>query len=201
MIKIRHALAACILLPAAAGAQMGRSSTMSRTGEADAKKARSAIDQENVPLMKLKVADLEDISPLKLLVDKRKDLKLTDDQQTKLKELRSTVDKTNEPTMAKFDSLRIVMRPRPNMTDAEQVRMAIGREELGPLVSSIRANYDASAAQAMALLDEAQKATAQGLLEKQAKDADQMIREKLGRTGGGPAGGPPGGRGGRPPND
>lgn len=189
MIRIRPALVALILLPAIAGAQR-------RGGERGTKADYGAIDRDAPPPMKLTTGDLADISPLKLLVDKRKDLKLTDDQQAKLKELRSTVERTNEPLMAKLDSLRIVLRPRQKPTEEELVRMAIGREELGPLVKSVRASYDSSVAPAMALLDDAQKATAQGLLEKQTKDADQMIGEKLGRTGG-----PAGGRPGRPPLD
>ncbi len=199
-MQIRHALVAIIVLPAIAGAQMGRSGLGSRTGEADAKRARSALDRDAPPPMKLKVGDLEDLSPVKLLLDKRKSLKLTDEQQAGLKALDVKVDQANEPLLAKFDSLRIVMRPRQNATDEEMVRMAIGREALGPLIRSILVNYDASVPSAMALLDAAQQATAQGLLDKQAKEGTEMIREKMGRAGGGPpGGGPPGGGRGRPP--
>ncbi len=196
MIHIRHVIGALILLPAIAGAQMGRAGSQTATSEA--RRARGSIDRDNAPPMKLKVGDLEDISPVKMLIDERKKLKLTDEQQAKLKELRGTVDKANEPLFAKFDSLRIVLRPRQNPTDEEMVRMALGREELGPLVRSIRANYAATVAPAMALLDDAQKAVAQGLMEKQATEADEMFRDKMGgaRMGGG--GGPGGGRG-RPP--
>ena len=199
-MQIRHALVAIIVLPAIAGAQMGRSGLGSRTGEADAKRARSALDRDAPPPLKLKVGDLEDLSPVKLLLDKRKSLKLTDEQQAGLKALDVKVDQANEPLLAKFDSLRIVMRPRQNATDEEMVRMAIGREALGPLIRSILVNYDASVPSAMALLDATQQATAQGLLDKQAKDGTEMIREKMGRAGGGPpGGGPPGGGRGRPP--
>ena len=197
-MQIRHALVAFIVLPSIAGAQMGRAG--SQTATAEARRARSSIERDAPPPMKLKVGDLEDLSPVRLLVDKRKNLKLTDDQQAGLKAIGSKVDQANEPLLAKFDSLRLVMRPRQNATDEEMVRMAIGREALGPLIRSILVNYDASVPPAMALLDAAQQATAQGLLDKQAKEGTEMIREKMGRAGGGPpGGGPPGGGRGRPP--
>ena len=198
MIRIRHVLAALIVLPAIAGAQMGRAGSQTATREAQ--RARGTIDRDAPPPMKLKVGDLEDLSPVKLLLDKRKSLKLTDEQQAGLKSLDVKVDQTNEPLMAKFDSLRLVMRPRQSPTDEELVRMAIGREELGPLIASILASYEASVPPAFALLDDAQKVTAQGLLEKQAKEGNEMLREKMGRAGGRPpGGGPPGGGRGRPP--
>lgn len=187
MMQIRYALAAFIVLPAIAGAQMGQRG--SQTATIEARRARGTIDRDAPPPMKLKVGDIEDMSPLKMLLDKRKDLKLTDDQRAALKALDVKVDQANEPLMAKFDSLRLVMRPRQNATDEEMVRMAIGREELGPLIRSIMANYNASLPPAMALLDDSQKATAQGLLEKQAKEANETLSEKMGRAGGGPPAG------------
>lgn len=200
MMQIRYGLLALLLLPVIAGAQMGRSGLGSKTGEADAKRARSALDRDAPPPMKLKVGDIEEMSPVKMLLDKRKSLKLSDEQQAGLKALDVKVDLANEPLLAKFDSLRLVMRPRQHPTDEELVRMAIGREELGPLIRSIRANYAAAVPSAVALLDDAQKAMAQGLLEEQAKDANDTLRENLGRAGGGPpGGGVPGGGRGRPP--
>ncbi len=198
MIRVRLALAALLLVPVVAGAQMGRSGIGSRTGEADARRARSEIDREALPPMKLKVSDLEDANPVHVLLDEKKALKLTEEQQAKLKELRSMVGKTNEPLMAKFDSLRIALRPIPNMSDEDKIRQTIGREELGTVLRAVRASYAAVVPQAMALLDEAQKPKAQELVAKQSQDTDKMIREKVGGGSGSP-GGPGGGRPGRPP--
>jgi hypothetical protein len=188
MIRIRQALVAVALLPAVALAQRGRD----RGTKAD----YGAMEREAPAPMKLKVGDLEDVSPLKLLFDKRKDLKLTDDQQAQLKVMQGKLKETNDVLMKRLDSLRIALRPSPNPNEEDRLRLAIGREELGTVVKAIRVNYDASTAPAMALLDEGQKSAAQGLLEKLAKETDEMLRDKMG----GRAGGPPGGRPGRPPN-
>ena len=182
MIRARHALVALILLPSVAGAQMGRAG--STTAASDARRARAEIDRENMPPMKLKVSDLEDMSPVKLLIDERKDLKLTDDQHRQLEEMQAKLEESNAGLMTRFDSMRIALRPHPNPSDEDRLRAVIGREELSLTVRAIRANHGASVPKAMALLDDSQKATAQGLLEKQAKETDDVIRSKLGARAG-----------------
>lgn len=191
MIRTRYALVALCLLPGIGSAQRGGGGGRDRGTRAD----YNAMEKDAPAPMKLTRGDLEDISPLKLLMDKRKELKLTDDQQKQLKELQGKLKDANAPLLSRFDSLRIVARPRPNPSDEDQLRMAIGREEILTVVKSLRASYDASAQGAMAVLDDAQKATATGLLEKQANDAQGMLNDKL--NGGRSMSG--GGRPGRPP--
>jgi len=195
MMRVRHVLIALCLLSAVAGAQMGRSGIGSRTGESDARRARSEIDRENLPPLRLKVSDLEDYNPAHVLGDAKKALKLTDDQQAKLKDLRKAIDESNKALSGRFDSIRVAIRPTPNPSDEDRVREAIGREELTRVVQAIRASYVAAEPHALAMLDDGQKAAAQEILAKSAADFDKTLREKMGGRGfGGGGGGRPGGR-------
>ena len=55
--------------------------------------------------------DLEDMSPLKLLIDKRKDLKLTDAQVSTFKDSEGKLKDKNAPLFKAVDSLVREMRP------------------------------------------------------------------------------------------
>ena len=58
--------------------------------------------------------------------------------------------------------------------------MMTARRGIGAVVGTIRGNYESSAKDAMAILDESQQKTATDLLTKQKEEAEDMIREKLG---------------------
>lgn len=193
---LRLALIAVCMVPVVAGAQMGRSGIGSRTGESDARRARSQIDRENLPPLRLRVGDLEDNNPARVIGEEKKALKLTDDQQAKLKELRKTIDQSNKELTDRFDSIRVAIRPAPNPDEADRVREAIGRDALVQLVQSIRANHTAAEPTVLALLDDTQRPAAQEILAAQAKDFEKTLRDKMG--GRGSFGG---GRPGRPPMD
>ena len=180
MMRTRYALLALLVLPGVALAQRGGGGGGGgRDRGTNAKTDRAEMDKEFAPPMKLSRGDLEDIVPAKVLLDKKKDLKLTDDQQKQLKDQVGKVKETNTPLYAAFDSLRIVVRPKSNPTDEDQVRSTIAREELLSVVRTIRSNYDASAKDAVALLDDSQKTMAAGILEKLTKDAESMISDRL----------------------
>jgi len=148
---------------------------------------------------KLTARDVEDMSPVKLLVDKRKDLKLTDDQTKKLKDVEGGLKEKNKPLFKALDSLRIETKPKAvTPTDDDRTRMMIARHELAAVVKAIRASYDATLKDAMPILDETQQKRANELLQKQSKEADDMLREKLGGDTGSDDGAM-GGRRGRPP--
>ncbi len=145
---------------------------------------------------KLMSRDVENMSPLKFLADKRKDLKLTDDQQKQFKELDGKAKETNAPLLKTVDSLVKAMKPTSSVPSAEdQVRVVLAREALMKVIGDIRTNYDAAVTNAMPQLDDAQKGTAKELLEKQRKENEDTLREKLGGRGPRPDGdGPPRGR-------
>jgi hypothetical protein len=61
--------------------------------------------------------------------------------------------------------------------------MMEARRTVMTVVTTIRTNYDASLGQALPLLDEGQRTKANELLDKQRKEAEEMLRDKLGDRG------------------
>jgi Spy/CpxP family protein refolding chaperone len=189
MIRPSAALLALALVATTASAQR----RSSRDKDAPWDELRS---QSNTGL-RLSNGDVEDMDGVKRLVDKRKDLKLTDEQQKQLRDLDAKAKESNKPNFKVLDSLRQAMRPRGGMDeDAERARVSLTRENVINIVTTIRATYDAGAKEALALLDETQKAKADELLKKLAEESDETLREKL---GGRPGMGGGGRRGGGPP--
>ena len=138
---------------------------------------------------KLSSRDIEGISPLRFLVDKRKDLKLTDDQQKQFKEADAKLKDKNMPMLKSVDSLVKLMKPSSLPSADDDARVAIARESLMKVISDIRTNYDAAAKEAMPALDDTQKATATTLLQKFQQDNADMLREKMATSAGGAGGG------------
>lgn len=183
-------LTLCLIPAIAAGQRSGGSGGSDRFG--GGKAGREAdwdrINGENAGGLQLSNKDLESISPIKLLVDKRKDLKLTDDQQKQIKGMESPLKEKNQPLFKALDSLRGEMK---RSQYSQEARPVATRAEVVRVVSGIRENYAAALKEAMALLDDAQRTTATELAQKQTDDADKMVREKLGGEGGMRRGGPP----------
>jgi len=134
--------------------------------------------------MQLSNGDVEDMSPLKLLIDKRKDLKLADDKVKALKELEGKVKDQVQPSFKILDSLRRELRNPPREED--RGRMMSARNGVMNVVTEIRSAYDASLKEALPLLNEEQQKKAAELVDKQKNDSEEVLKEKLG-----------GGRGGR----
>lgn len=179
MRPTKAALLSLVLVPTVALAQRGGGVRAPR-GVPDADWNSVTNANKGVKLSK---GDLENTSPIKLLIDKKKDLKLSDDQVNKLKELEGKLKETNEPSFKALDSLKRMAQPPLHSgepKDDERDRMMNARRGLSAVVGTIRGNYEASATDAMAILDETQKKTATELLTKQKEEADDMIREKLG---------------------
>jgi len=138
----------------------------------------------NGSTLKLSNKDLENISPIKLLIDKKKDLKLSDDQVNKLKEKEDKLKESMKPSFGALDSLRRIATPTSRTPDAgDQARMMDTRRQFQQVVNGIRIQYDAAATDAASVLDETQQKQATDLFQKQKAEADDMIRSKL---GGGP---------------
>ena len=147
--------------------------------------------------------DMEEMDPIKRLIDKRKDLKLSDGQLAKLKEMDAAAKVRDASAHEMMDSLRKELRPasgtRPS--DADRLRLSVTREHFAKAVMSLRASYSSDAAAALATLDEAQRPVATALVEQQRAEGDETISEKMRGGGASPQGrpaGPPGG-GRRPP--
>lgn len=128
--------------------------------------------------------DLEAIHPVKHLLDKRKDLKLSDDLAKQLKELQDKDKEKNQSLFKAVDSLRGVIRSRSGTkSDEDRVRATLAREEIRTVLQTVLATYDSTLKVAIPLLDESQQKTANALLEKHREESEEMIREKLGGRG------------------
>jgi Spy/CpxP family protein refolding chaperone len=193
MRHIRIALIALAVISTTVTAQSGVDQKRGTGREAD----WGAVLKDNRVGMKLSNGDVEDMDPVKRLVDKRKDLKLTDEQLQKLKDIQAKSKETNKPLFKQLDSLRQAMRPRAGFDeDADRARMALAREAASNTVINIRANYATSLTEAKPILTADQMPKADELLKKQSDDAAETLMKEMGPGMGGGGGGR---RGGRPP--
>ncbi len=177
MHKRSLAIALLVSLPTLALAQRGGGG--GGRGAMGGDKGGDAFDMGGSTI-KLANKDIENISPLKLLIDKRKDLKLTDDQLKQLKEREDKLKESMKPSFGALDSLRRVATPVGRTADeGDKARSMDARRQFSLVVAGIRTQYDAAAGEAIAALDEGQRKQANDLVQKQHSDADDMIRDKL----------------------
>lgn len=196
MTHIRNTAIAVALTASAASLALAQRSG-GYGGDKKGSKTMDAIIRESPVGLRLSNGDVEKMSPIRLLIDKRKDLKLTDDQQSQLKSMDEALKAENAVHFKALDSLRSEIRPRAGAdAETERIRTQIARETVVGAVKVIRGNYAASLKGAIALLDDTQKPRAEELLAKQAADAEKTLQEKLGA---GRASGGSGRRGGPPP--
>ena len=192
MINPRTAVLVFALVPSLLAAQRGGRGG-GRMGGADQSSKGSGSS-----MLRLSNGDVEEMSPIKLLIDKRKDLKLSDDQLKKFKDLESEMKTRNEHLFKQLDSLRRVLTPSGRPSDDDRAHIASARDAVIEVVGNIRLSYGETLKQALPLLDEGQKAKADQLIQNQNDDAEKVVREKLDPRG---ERGDDGGRTGRPPVD
>ena len=176
---IRHrplALALALMaLPTLAAAQRARTQSDKRTelfGKTDFPSGPS-----------LRTRDIEDLNPLKLLIDKRKDLKLTDAQLDGLKKAESALKERNQPLYKAIDSLAREAKPSENPNPEAEARVRNARRDLEGAISTILDNYDTASKDAVAALDAEQQTRAGELLAKQKEDRSRRIRDRM-KSGG-----------------
>ncbi|MGH7619382.1 MAG: hypothetical protein ACREPM_19365 [Gemmatimonadaceae bacterium] len=180
MTRVRVFALMLALLPATLAAQRGGGGRGSRSsGQSDASRSGSG----NIEGIKLSNGDVEDISPIKLLIDKRKDLKLTDAQVKQFKGLENEMKKRNENLFKQLDSLRKAASISGRPTDDERSRMMSARRDVVDVVGNIRLSYNETLKQATPLLDDTQKPKADALVQQQNEEAEKMLREKLSSRG------------------
>lgn len=173
-------ISALVLLPTIALAQRGGGA---RTG---ADKYTPMFDKQDMPKgPSLRVRDVEDMNPIKRLVDKRKDLKLTDAQVNQLKDADAKLKQTNEPLLKAVDSLLHDAKQAGSNanTDEGRAKASQATQALKATVQQISAHYDAAVTEATATFDADQQAKAKEILAKLKEDNDNMLRERL-STGG-----------------
>jgi hypothetical protein len=189
-IAPRLAVLALCVLPSIADAQRR---AMGGSKEAD----WNAIAEKSAPAgPTISAKDFEKVSPFKALLDKKKDLKLTDAQLAAFNTANTTLLAANADRFKLLDSLKKEAKPKTSGDPSaeDEARLVIAREGLQGVVRDIRASYD-EAAKNVEGLDDAQKATATSVLAKNTEQMQEMLRDKMGGRGGAPGGG---GRG-RPP--
>jgi hypothetical protein len=171
-------LATLAALPSLAAAQRGGGT---RT-QADRPTDMFSKEDEQSMRPTLRLGDLEDQSPLKLLIDKRKDLKLTDAQIADFRTKESTLKDNSAPTLKLADSLINQLHSTPSSDDG-RVKARLTSLALGHVIESLRASYDSAGTDAVAALDAEQQPKAKELLDKQKQDGTKMLQKKMGGGG------------------
>lgn len=171
---------ALLAAPSLALAQRGRRSS----GDGDKAEMKNSESAGNKG-PQLRARDVEDFSAIKLMIDKRKDLNLTDAQVDALKKNEDAAKKQNEPLFNTVDSLVHEMRPPLNADDAFRVKVKLAGDELQEKLEAIRANYDAGVKDVAAGFNADQQAKWKELTAKNSEEAEKRVRERMGGGFGG----------------
>ena len=184
MRHVRLAVAVLMLVPTVASAQKR---AMGGEKEADWNKVASKSAPAG-PTISAK--DFEKASPYRLMLDKKKDLKLTDAQQAAVKEADAKLLAANADRFKLLDSLKKDAKPKTSGTPSteEELRLVLARDALNGVVRDIRTSFDAAAKEGLPGLDEAQQKAHQELMQKYNEEMQEMLREKMGGGGGGGGG-------------
>lgn len=157
----------------------------------------NANESDRAQGVKLSRGDVESMNPLKLLLDKKKDLQLTDAQVAQMQGVRDSLAAKNAPLIGSIDSLVYATKPagasaiqsgrsrsssgdNGGLTEEESDDVRAAKRALSDMVKNIRGNYDQAAQTAVAALTPEQQQKAKELLEKQSKDADKKMRNSMG---------------------
>jgi hypothetical protein len=132
----RLAVIALLLVPAISLAQRG--------GRTQADRKTPLFDKEEAPKgPTLRVRDIEDQSPLKLLIDKKKDLKLSDAQVSELKDAESKLKDVNAPLYKAVDSLiRDIKNGSASPNDQAKEKLRGARVGLMDVLKELNKNYE-----------------------------------------------------------
>lgn len=189
MSTMRIALLAAVLIPlslpadvAAQGRErFGGSKSADWNKVADGKKPAGVTISGN---------DLEKLSPLKMFISKKKDLKLTDEQLTAVTEANTKLMESNAANFESVDTHRKTLSSSGGADPSaeDMARAAIARDELMKAVSAVRVSYDEATKATVESLTAEQQAAAAKLLEKHREEMQKTLSEKM---GGGGRGGPP----------
>jgi hypothetical protein len=134
--------------------------------------------------------DVEGLSPVKVLLDRKKDLTLTEQQVKQLKDMETALRSENDTLFNQLDSLRKEMRSNKNAPNqqVEMLRVRSARTATFEVVKALGVKYEAAEPNALKVLTDEQQKPATELLEKHQAEAEKMLREKLGGGGRRPPG-------------
>lgn len=197
MLRAKLVIAGLLLIPSVATAQRSRGGgSMGGSGDANWNEVASKSGPGG-PSISGK--DFEGNTPYKFVIDKKKDIKLTDAQITALKTSDASLKESSKAKFAAIDSLRKEARPQTSGTPSaeNEAKMVIAREALQAAARDLQASFDEAAKGVLPMLEEVQRPEAQKALDKYNEEMRDMLREKVGGGRGGPGGGGRGrGRGG-----
>ena len=192
----RTAALVLALVPATLTAQRGMGGGGMRGGGGRSGGQEGGHSGGGSSMLQLSNGDVEEMSPIKRLIDKRKELKLSDEQTRKFKELETEMKARNERLFKQLDSLRKDMTFSGRASDDERAKIENDHQAVVDVVANIRLSYNETLKRATELLDEGQKQKAAELVQQLNDEADQTLDKKLNSRG---ERGEGGGRRGRPP--
>ncbi len=109
--------------------------------------------------------DLQELDPLAILLDKRKDLKLTDDQTAKLRDMEAKLDSAHRMPFRALDSLnREMPRGGSGMSDDDAATARTVGTLTRLIIGGVRERYDSVEKDARALLTDDQRKKADDVL-------------------------------------
>ena len=119
-----------------------------------------------------------------MLLDKKKDLKLSDAQVSELKDTETKLKDVNAPLFKAVDSLiRDMRNGSASPSDQSRAKVREARIGLMDVLKELNGNYETPLNAVLAKLDAEQQTKAKEFLDKQRQDGDKMMREKLGGGG------------------
>lgn len=180
MSRLTVAAVALLLVPALAVAQPRGGRSMGGSKEADWSEVTKDIPKGPTIAGK----DFAEASPLAMLLDKKKDLKLTDAQVGSITQAETKLQADNASRFTLVDSLKKAMKPSVAPTAEDEARVALSREAMMGVVRDIRGSFDAASKASVSGLDAEQQKKADELLGKHAEKMQKMMRDKMGGGGG-----------------
>jgi hypothetical protein len=166
-----------LILPMVAEAQRSSGTARKKRGfeAADGQQSDSII--RNLADSPSLSKDLQKANPVETLLSKKKDLKLTADEEKDLKAMNETLKDAVKPFFKSIDSVA-----RENKKTGEYAptggQMLLGRQLTKANVDSVMARYDSAEQEAVAKLAEERRQAATELLDKQEKDREAQSQNR-----------------------
>lgn len=166
-----------LIVPATLTAQRSRRGLGAGGGSAEADKMIRDM-AESPSLSK----DLQKANPVEVLLDYKKDLKLTSDEEKALKTLNNSLKESVKPYLKTIDSVSREMKKKDAYAPT-QGQMVIGRQLTRESTDSVMTKYDAVSGEALAMIAEERRQAATELLQ---KEMEAQMGARRGSRGGRP---------------
>lgn len=172
-------LAILMIVPGVAAAQRGGRTRSGATSRTNMFPDEQALHRANA----VSSSKLRDLDPLSILIDKHKDMQLSDSQVNALKSMNEQLQTTQKPTFHALDSLDQQLAnfgSNSSMSSGDQARMRTTTMFVRMVAGNIRQQYDSVEKQARGLLNDQQKKKANDVL----KDSHNQLAKLVGRSRG-----------------